>query len=59
MAHFTALKMKVEGRRGHIWTRGTFEQMIYLAFSWRYLFLLLYFESGIPAQLLSSTFPPF
>jgi hypothetical protein len=37
---------------------GTCEQMIYLAFSWRYMSLLLYFESVTPAQQLSCTFPP-
>jgi hypothetical protein len=49
----------VQGRSGNLWKGGTSEQMKDLAFSWKYLSLLLYLESGTPAQQLSSTFPPF
>jgi len=41
--------------------RGTVEQIKYLGFSWKYVSLLLYFESGTVAQQLTSTYayPPF
>ena len=38
---------------------GTVEQIKYFAFGCKYMSLLLYFESGTPAQQLTSTFPPF
>jgi hypothetical protein len=38
---------------------GTVDRIKYLAFSWKYMSLHLYFESGTTAQQLSSTFPSF